>query len=262
MLSFKEVRELQKSRRARTERGLFAAEGLRIFREVPLSQIEGIFATDAFCAEHPDLIGQAERAGTAVERVSAQRMESISDTKTPQGVLAVIRKTEWSAETILKADAPLILVLENLQDPGNLGTILRTAEAAGVNGIFVTDDTADRYNPKTVRGTMGSLFRMPCVDAGDTEAVAEELLPKLRERGIVTCAACMDGETTFWEENFTGGCAFFIGNEGNGLSERLLRAADRTVRIPMRGAIESLNAATAAGLLMYEAARQRAAENV
>ena len=261
MLSFREIRELQKSRSARAERKLFTAEGLRIFREVPPEMIAGVFATEEFCGAHREVIEGAVRNGAELSVVSPSRMESISDTKTPQGVLAVLRMREWSAEEILDAPDPLILILENLQDPGNLGTILRTAEAAGACGVFVTQDCADRFQPKTVRGTMGALFRVPCADVGSTEQAAERLLPELRKRGVASYAACMEGKKTLWEENLSGGCAFLIGNEGNGLSRTLLEAADRTVRIPMSGRTESLNAAMAAGILLYEAARQRSAKH-
>ena len=178
---------------------------------------------------------------------------AVSGTKTPQGILCVIRQFHYTTEELLGGDCPVLLLLEDLQDPGNAGTILRTAEGAGAGGIFLTRTSVDLYNPKTIRSTMGSIYRVPFVYTEDLK----DILPLLKERNIRTYAAHLQGKRCYDEEDYRSGCAFFIGNEGNGLSEDLSSRADAKIRIPMHGKLESLNAAVAASILMYEACRQR-----
>lgn len=149
--------------------------------------------------------------------------------------------------------APLLLVLEDIQDPGNLGTIFRTAEAAGATGIIMSRGTVDLFHPKVVRATMSAIFRMPFYISNDLCAEVRAL----RGKGVRSYAAHLGGKRAYDELPLTQGCAFLIGNEGNGLSEALTAQADEKIIIPMAGGAESLNAAMAAGILMYEAARQR-----
>ena len=146
-----------------------------------------------------------------------------------------------------------VLVLDNLQDPGNLGTIFRTAEAAGVTGIILSSDCVDIYNPKVVRSTMGAVLRMPFLYVEDLPGAIGEL----KKEGILVYAAHLAGERAYDEEDYTTGCAFLIGNEGNGLRDEVAACADRRILIPMCGRAESLNAAVAAAVLMFEAGRQR-----
>ena len=172
----------------------------------------------------------------------------------PLGIISTCNPSHCFMDTVeqLAEENALLLVLENLQDPGNLGTILRTGEGAGVTGIIMSRDTVDIYNPKVIRSTMGSIFRVPFVYADNMEQVMEFL----KKNQITAYAAHLDG-TNYTKEDYRKSSAFFIGNEGNGLSDGLTRAADRKIKIPMSGNVESLNAAMAAGLLMYEARRQR-----
>ena len=134
-----------------------------------------------------------------------------------------------------------------------MGTIMRTAEGAGADGIILSRTSVDLYHPKTIRSTMGSIYRMPFLYVNSLE----EILPILKKQGIRTYAAHLQGKNCYDQEDYRKGCAFFIGNEGNGLSEGLSRKADAWIRIPMQGKLESLNAAIAASILMYEACRQR-----
>ena len=177
----------------------------------------------------------------------------MSDTQTPQGILCLVKIPSYSLEDVLAGENPLILVLEDLQDPGNVGTILRTGEGAGVTGVIMSRNTVDLFNPKTIRSTMGSVYRMPFFCAEDMGAVMDAL----SARRICTCAAHLRGERSYTQEDYRRPCAFLIGNEGNGLSDSLAGRADRLVRIPMAGKVESLNAAIASAVLMYEANRQR-----
>ena len=147
----------------------------------------------------------------------------------------------------------MLLVLDNLQDPGNLGTIFRTAEAAGVTGIILSKDSVDIYNPKVIRSTMGAIFRMPLVYVEKLTDTIEEL----RAHQIQVYAAHLEGKNAYDEENYLNGTAYLIGNEGNGLRQEVADCADTWIRIPMLGQAESLNAAVAASILMFGAARQR-----
>ena len=172
---------------------------------------------------------------------------------TPQGILAVVRQPVSSLEKLLNAPAPFFMVLENIQDPGNLGTILRTAEGAGVTGILMSRDTVDIFNPKTIRSTMGSVYRVPFLYVEDICETVREL----KNKGISAYAAHLKGTGSYDEQDYTKGTAFLIGNEGNGLTDELANLADTYIRIPMYGKVESLNAAIASAVLMYEAQRQR-----
>lgn len=245
----KNLLKLQKSSKTRKEQGLFIVEGIRMFREVPKELLCQVYATEAFYNKNPELFQERDVDELVAENV----FEKLSETKTPQGVLAVVRMQEYKLEKLLMIKKnPLFLVLENLQDPGNLGTILRTAEGAGVDGILMSRDTVDIYNPKVVRSTMGSLFRMPFVYADDIKQTVE----MLKTAGVKVYAAHLAGEE-FYEKDYRTGTAFLIGNEGNGLTEELTALADEKIRIPMEGKVESLNAAIAATLMAYEVLRQR-----
>jgi TrmH family RNA methyltransferase len=148
-----------------------------------------------------------------------------------------------------------LVLLENLQDPGNLGTILRTGEGAGITGVIMSGGTVDIYNPKVIRATMGSIFRVPFIYV---ERLTD-VFGQLGEKGIRIYAAHLDGKNYYDSFSFAGGTAFLIGNEGNGLERETADRADAYLKIPMEGRVESLNAAVAASLLMYEAHRQRMA---
>lgn len=176
----------------------------------------------------------------------------ISDTETPQGILSLVRMEQTPISEIIKRDGNSILLLENLQDPGNLGTLIRTGEGAGVCCVIMSKDTVDIYNPKVIRSTMGSIFRVPFCYVEDLAEIVE----LLKQRFIHVYAAHLDG-TDYTEESYDKISAFLIGNEGNGLTDRIAALADKRIRIPMEGRVESLNAAMAGGLLMYEARRQR-----
>lgn len=242
----KRILKLKKSAKERRKEQLFIVEGIRMFEEIPKDRICKVYVTEEFHKAHQELFSEEKP-----ELVSPQVMKEISDTMTPQGVLALVKIKESRMEQLAQNGA-LLLVLENLQDPGNLGTILRTGEGAGVTGIIMSRDTVDIYNPKVIRSTMGSIFRVPFVYADDMDQVMEFL----KKNHVTAYAAHLDG-TNYTKEDYRKSSAFFIGNEGNGLSEELTRAADRKIKIPMSGNVESLNAAMAAGLLMYEARRQR-----
>ncbi|MDO4273760.1 MAG: RNA methyltransferase [Eubacteriales bacterium] len=246
----KNIIQLNQKTKARREQGLFVAEGKKMFREAPPGWVEKVFVSESL-SEDADLMNTVKTYPCEV--VSDTVFRQMSDTQTPQGILTVLRRPSYKMEDIIKGEKPFVVVLEDLQDPGNAGTIIRTGEGAGVDGILLTRTCVDITNPKVIRSTMGSIYRIPFLYVEDVVS----LKGKLREQSIRTFAAHLKGQNSYDREDYTGGTAFFIGNEGKGLTEAAAGAADCLVRIPMCGKVESLNAAMAAGILMYEAARQR-----
>lgn len=246
----KNIIKLNQKAKARKDQGLFIAEGRKMFLEAPLSWIDKVYVSESM-EKDDEVMEKASR--TSWEAVADSVFRQMSDTQTPQGVMTVLRRPAYQPEDILKKEQPLLVVLEDIQDPGNAGTIFRTAEGAGVDGIFLTKTCVDITNPKVIRATMGSIYRMPFVYVEDVVSLKE----KLQGREIRFFAAHLRGENAYHEEAYQKGTAFLIGNEGKGLTDQAAEAADRLIRIPMCGQVESLNAAMAAGILMYEAARQR-----
>ncbi|MBD5550099.1 MAG: RNA methyltransferase [Lachnospiraceae bacterium] len=247
----KHVAALQQKAKLRREESLFVVEGGRLFLEAPVSLIIEVYITKSFF-ENADGRMREKLAQTGYEEVSEQVFGKMSDTKAPQGILAVLAQQKYKKEELM-GTSPLLLLLENIQDPGNLGTILRTAEGAGVTGVILSPDCADIYQPKVVRSTMGSLFRVPFYR---TEGLHKDI-EFLQNRSVKVYAAYLEGSDCYDTVSYLGGCAFLIGNEGNGLTRETAMAADACIRIPMEGKLESLNAGVSAALLVYEAARQR-----
>lgn len=251
----KQVVQLQKKRREREKTGLFTAEGIRLFSEIPEEQLEQVFVSESFL-EREDAEAILEKAGSReVMEVKDSVFQGMCDTQNPQGILAVVRQRRWTMEQILElTETPFFMLAENLQDPGNLGTILRTGEGAGITALILSKGTVDIYSPKVIRSTMGSLFRVPFLYVEDIR----ETICELRERGIQIYAAHLAGSVPYDEPDYTRPAGLLIGNEGNGLTEETADCCTGRIRIPMEGAVESLNAAMSAGILMYEVHRQRA----
>lgn len=180
-----------------------------------------------------------------VYELPAHVLAAVCDTKTPQGIAAVVRMKEQSAL------GKHIVVLDGVQDPGNVGTIIRTADAAGLDGVLLSNQCADVFSPKVLRATMGSIFRM---NLRTTDDLPGELT-KLREKGYSILSSQLDGTPFYEREKVAEQFALIIGNEGNGVSEQVQQTATHRVRLPMRGGAESLNAAIAAAIMMYELMR-------
>lgn len=193
---------------------------------------------------------QGARLVTAAPHVVA----ACSQVETSQGVLAIVEPPHAALSDVLNADGLILAVADRLQDPGNLGTIIRIADAAGATAVLVTHGTVDPYNPKAVRATMGSLFHLPVVIAAPGEAIV-----LLRQRGARILVADPSGTTAYDEADYRAPIAIVLGNEGEGPDPGWRTAADATVRIPVYGRAESLNVAVAAALLLYEVKRQRRA---
>ncbi len=263
------VVQLMTSAKTRREQKSYVIEGLKLFEEAPVEQMRQVFLTEAALEKarqiRPEVAGWVMNApmlnlrGPACELVSDEVFKRMSDTRTPQGVLCVMTMPEQSMTELINKtcrerleENKLILVLEGIQDPGNLGTMLRTAEAAGVSFLLADRQTADLYNPKVIRSTMGAIYRIPVIYTEHLSASLNEL----KAAGVRLGAAHLKGKRSYWSEVFPKKTAILIGNEGSGLSDEVTRLADFLVKIPMQGEVESLNAAIAAGLLMYEYRRQ------
>lgn len=219
-----------------------------MFFEVPKDRILEAYVTKNFEEKY-----KTELAGCSYELVTEEVCRRICDTRTPQGAAALVRRDETRVEDLLdKSPKPFLILLENLQDPGNLGTIIRTAEAAGADGIIMNEGTVDPYNPKVIRSTMGAIFRVPIISVPDFPGLVREL----GMRGVHVYAAHLQGKI-FYEYDYREASAFLIGNEGNGLSDEISSLAERKISIPMKGSVESLNASVAATIIMFETVRQR-----
>lgn len=253
----KELVRIRRSAKERTKRGVFLVEGPKMFREIPRGLSTEVYVSESFLQS-----SEGAAAGRLFEEyqyrpevVSDPVFQYLSDTQSPQGILALVRQLRYELADIMggEGSAPLIVVLEKLQDPGNLGTILRTAEAAGVSGILLSQDCADLYNPKVIRSTMGSIFRVPFVYTQDLSGA----LIRMKECGIRLLAAHLKGSVDLYEESLAGPTAILIGNESRGLTDETAALADQAIRIPMSGSVESLNAAVASAVCLFEAKRQR-----
>ncbi len=246
----KRLVQLSSKSSLRKEEGVFIAEGTKLVREAPVDLIREIYISETCLERDKNAVPEGFDDKSTV--VPDHIFEKISTMKSPQGILAVIGALSYEKEDITKGE-PLILVLEDIQDPGNVGTIFRTAEAAGVTGIVLSAKCADPLSPKVVRSTMGAIFRMPFIVAEDVIAVVREF----EADGISCYAARLENGKPYYECDLKGKCAIIIGNEGNGLSAEVNEAASNGIYIPMNGKTESLNAAISASILSYEAGRQR-----
>ncbi len=254
----KDLQKLNKDSRFRRQQGVFIVEGIRMFAELPVERVRQVVLSETawsrYRTEFADMgFGLADENFMVVKDYL---YENISQTKSPQGLMAVVECMHYTLEDLMKpmreGETPIYLILETLQDPGNMGTIIRSSEAAGVAGVIIGGASCDPYSQKVVRSTMGAIFRVPFIISENLSADIE----KLKKNGVFIYGAHLNG-TPLYEENLNKPVAFLIGNEGNGLSDEVAATADGLIRIPMEGSVESLNAAVSATLLAYEAYRQR-----
>ena len=255
----KYIASLAKSAEERNKAGLYIVEGPRMVMEIPDGEIRELYVSENYKGELPVVKSAQDKQSGAdsgdamreipIYKVSAEVFEKISSTKNPQGILAIVRMPQYSLEDIVGKEGPL-LVVEKIQDPGNLGTMLRSGEAAGIAGIIVDKTTADMFNPKVIRSTMGSIFRVPFLNMD-----LEEAIDALKKSGYTIYAAHLSGDDVFTSKAAKK-AAYLIGNEGAGLSDEISALSDVLIKIPMEGRVESLNAAISATLLAYEWHRQ------
>jgi len=231
---------------ARLASGLIAIEGEHLLEEAVRSSqaLKTVFVSER--REVPEFVS----GGVEVVRLANDVFQSCVETQTPQGIAALLVPPVGTVDAMLRG-VPLILIAVGLQDPGNLGTLVRSAEAFGATGVMTTPGTVSVWNQKAMRASAGSVFRVPVASA---DAAAMEVL---EQQGVRLLASLKDDATAIEEVALTGPVAILIGNEGAGLSEDWVRMADERVTIPCPGWVESLNAAVAGSLLLYEASRQR-----
>lgn len=251
------IRDLHR-RRARERRSLALAEGVRLLEEALAAGIavRGAVVSPSLEATSRGraLKAALERTGARVEPVAERELESLADTEHPQGVIAVIEPRAWTWRDLEPAPGAVVVALAGVQDPGNVGTILRTAWALGAAGVVALKGTAELYNPKVLRGSMGALFRLPAVPATE-----EELLGWAAQRGVELWVATAAGEPIgeLPRPPARPPVALALGNEGAGVPESLAARAARRVAVPLAPGAESLNVAVAAGILLYQMTRAR-----
>lgn len=251
------VAALQKQKKSRTEQGLFVAEGLRITVDAVRSArelIDSVYMSETFFEargweEYPELAANGFPDAFCMYVVKDTVFNTMSETVTPQGILTVMKQPGYRYEDIVSPEENglKLLILEDVRDPGNLGTMVRTAEAAGMDGIIMSRGTADIFSPKVTRSTMGAIFRVPFMY---TDSLTDTL-DRLKGDGVTVYAAYLREGTPFNDIGYASRAAVMIGNEGDGLSDGAVAHASQNVFIPMAGEVESLNAAVAAALLMY-----------
>ena len=253
----KRMRSLS-TRKGREKTNLMPVEGVRFVAEALDAARRGITSIDAvFCEEgfeesiEAELVQAMAAVGARTFSCPSVLFKTLVDTETPQGIAAAVAKPTFPQSTFAEED--LYLVVDRVQDPGNLGTMIRTAAAAGANAIFCLKGTVDPYNPKVLRATMGSIFRVPVKFTPD----AKNLVRALRRANCQLVAADIAGHQYHFEADYTNSTAIIVGNEGQGIQPALLEAADLRVQIPLAQKVESLNAAVACGILLYEVVRFR-----
>lgn len=256
----KQMRSLY-TRRGRKKTGLMPVEGIRFLQEAVVNAMQGKTAIESVfyvpdLEERPggsDLLSQIEKVASRVFCCTPEILHYLTDTETPQGIVAAVRQPWTKMERLPARDGGFYLVLDRVQDPGNLGTMIRTAAAAGVDAVVCIKGTVDPFNPKVLRATMGAIFTIPVVFYDEPG----RLVKHLRQQDCRLVAADVEAARCHFEVAYTGGTAIIIGNEARGVDPWLLSIADATVKIPLARDTESLNAAVAAGILLYEVVRTR-----
>ena len=246
----KQIKKLISSASFRREEGLFTAEGLRLCSDALRSgaEVEAAYFSEDFLERQPDFVGRVRGAVSDCFSVRSSIFSALCDTKTPQGVLFVIKTLDKTPDFDKMNKNGRIVALENIQDPTNLGTILRSAEAFGVDGVVLSRDCCDIYAPKVIRGSMGAVFRQPFWIVGDLAAFIRGF-----NRIGTSYAAVLDRDSVpLGECDFSGAVLCTVGNEGNGLTDAVTGACSHKVFIPMKGGAESLNASAAASILIWE----------
>lgn len=243
---FKEIKKL-KEKKHRIKSNKYLIEGLRFVEEAIKSKvsIDSIIFTESFKEKNPELFLKINENIKLIQMNEAL-LKQLCSTENPQGVVGVINMQNKELKS-----GELVVLVDKVQDPGNMGTIIRTAHAAGAAGIVMTKGTVDIYNDKTLRSTMGSIFYIPIVEDDSLDFVKS-----LKKEGYKLVVSSLQGKNNFFEENLQGKVMIAVGNEGNGVSDEVYDIADIKVKIPMPGEAESLNVAVATSIMIYEKIRQ------
>ena len=241
------VKNLLEKRRARHKEHRFVVEGPHLVEEA------GDLVSFAIYSERLPILEKLQKRGINCYKVSREQFTDVSEVETPQGILAVVKEREYELRDVLKDSNPLVIFCAGVQDPGNLGTIIRTADAVGASGVILSRGTVDLYNSKVIRSTMGSLFHLPIAQVEDVN----EAIEYLKGRKVRMIATDNKAAKDYFSAEYKGPSAILVGNEGAGLPKEILGLADETVRIPMPGKAESLNVGISTAVVLYEAHRQR-----
>jgi RNA methyltransferase, TrmH family len=232
------------------EEGLIAIEGDHLLQEAERSKlrIDTVFLREDRAAEKD----RAFQSGAKFLIVAADALDHACATDSPQGIAALVKAPEWELESLLKAKEPRLVIVAGLQDPGNVGTIIRSAEAFAASGVLLISGSVSPWNQKALRASAGSSFRLPVVSLTDAS-----MLRRVAENGIPMYACVAEAGDSIYQADLRGPIAFVIGNEGGGISDEILSFCDGSLHVPCPGKVESLNAAIAASIVLYEASRQR-----
>lgn len=251
----KEIKALYR-KKDRIKNNAFIVEGIKIIEEMILNDypLKNIIYTDQLLnSKDGSKFFEKIKELNNLVYVPNNVFKEISDTENPQGVLGVAKFEHKSLEDIIIKERPFLLYLDEVQDPGNMGTIIRTADAFNADGIIIQDGCVDPYNPKVVRATMGSIFRVPLYYTSD----GSNGLIRLKDMGIEIYSTSLDDSIPIYDANFNHSFVMVIGNESKGVSEEIFSISDKLIKIPMPGKSESLNAGVAASIIMYEVMKQR-----
>lgn len=254
----KNLIQLQTKSKVRNKEKQYIIEGIKMFEEVLSckdAHLIKAFVSETYYnhlrSENSSMLMKLEEV--EMEVVTDKVFKEISETMTPQGILAIVSQPQYQLEDMLGKEEVNLIVLEDLRDPGNLGTIIRTAEGAGVTGIILSKASVDVFNPKVIRSTMGAIYRVPFVYV---DSIADTIC-MLKERNITLYATHLHGAVFYDDVEYGNRTAVMIGNEANGITEESAMAADTRIKIPMEGQVESLNAGVATAIMMYEIYRQK-----
>jgi TrmH family RNA methyltransferase len=259
MLSKEKLKELikLKTKKGRKTQGKFLIEGLRLCEEMASSNwdAESVLFTSSFqdSTAGKKLLRKFERRNVHTIPLKNDAIKKLSDTVTPQGIICVVKIRQFSWDEVWSKVLSIVLVLDQIRDPGNVGTLIRTADAFGIDGVILSTDTVELFNPKVIRSTMGSIFHVPVFGEVDLE----KTIPGLKRRNFKICGTDAKEGKDLDQLDYSSNICLLIGSEAKGLSTRLSRLSDETIRIPTGGKAESLNASVAGGILLYEMTKRK-----
>jgi len=252
----KQISKLKTEKERKIE-GRFLIEGIRLCQEAFSSdwEVELVLFFTEFVesAGGQTLAKEFRKHGTEVFRAKKKEIEKLADTETPQGIMAVVQMKKFALSKNILKNSSLLLGLDNIRDPGNLGTMIRTADAAGADGVLLSSGCVELYNPKVIRSTMGSIFHLPVIENLDLP----EVIPDLKDGGFRIIVSEVHKGKDYTEVDYPEKTCLIIGSEASGISQQILNLADERIKIPIFGKAESLNASVAAGVLLYEIVRNK-----
>lgn len=245
-------------KKSRDDSGCFAVEGTRLTEDAIQSGWEILFCIFTEESQRQkrikNLLENLESRECRLVQVPSSIYDKITDTEQPQGIMVIMKKSLYAlADIIDKQHVPFLVILDQIQDPGNIGTIIRSADAAGCTGVLMVKGCADLFGGKTVRATMGALFHLPIIQGLSTQ----DIISFLQEKRILLFSTALNGAQTYYKTDLSGAVAFAFGNEGNGVSAELLTHSNNHLYIPIIGKAESLNVSASAAVILYETVRQR-----